>query len=104
MINSVNPFQLSNQPVQIQPKFTSINTNQTDSKKSFGETLKQAIDHVNNAQLESDKMTQALATGKNVELHDVMIASQKSSITLLTAVEVRNKAIEAYQEMMRMQV
>ncbi|MGQ4664616.1 flagellar hook-basal body complex protein FliE [Metabacillus halosaccharovorans] len=104
MINSVNPFQLSNQPVQIQPKFTSINTNQTDNKTSFGETLKQAIDNVNNAQLESDKMTEALATGKNVELHDVMIASQKSSITLLTAVEVRNKAIEAYQEMMRMQV
>ncbi|WP_026559356.1 flagellar hook-basal body complex protein FliE [Bacillus sp. J37] len=104
MINSVNPFQLSNQPVQIQPKFTSINTNQTDGKTSFGATLKQAIDHVNKAQLESDKMTEALATGKNVELHDVMISSQKSSITLLTAVEVRNKAIEAYQEMMRMQV
>ncbi|HZH58146.1 MAG TPA: flagellar hook-basal body complex protein FliE [Metabacillus sp.] len=104
MISSVNPFQLTNQPDQVQPKFTAVNTSQSENKASFGETLKKAIDDVNKAQIESDKMTEALATGKNVELHDVMITAQKSSITLLTAVEVRNKAIEAYQEMMRMQV
>lgn len=104
MINSVNPFQLTNQPVQVQPKFTAGNIIQSENKASFGDVLKKAIDHVNKAQIESDKMTEALATGKNIELHDVMITAQKSSITLLTAVEVRNKAIEAYQEMMRMQV
>lgn len=104
MINSISPFKLSTEPVQIQPKISSNTTNQAENKTSFGETLKNAIDNVNKTQIDSDKMTEALASGKNVELHDVMIASQKSSITLLTTIEVRNKAIEAYQEMMRMQV
>ncbi|MCM3409082.1 flagellar hook-basal body complex protein FliE [Metabacillus sp. YM-086] len=103
MINRISPFQvITTQPVQ--PKATNITNIQNENKTSFAETLKQSINEINKAQLESDKMTEALASGKNVELHDVMIASQKSSITLLTAIEVRNKAIEAYQEMMRMQV
>ncbi|MFD2212856.1 MULTISPECIES: flagellar hook-basal body complex protein FliE [Metabacillus] len=103
MINSISPFQVTTtQPVQ--PKAINITNSKTENKTSFAETLKQSINEINKAQLESDKMTEALASGKNVELHDVMIASQKSSITLLTAIEVRNKAIEAYQEMMRMQV
>ncbi|MCM3160497.1 flagellar hook-basal body complex protein FliE [Metabacillus litoralis] len=103
MINRISPFQVTTtQPVQ--PKATNITNIQNKNKTSFAETLKQSINEINKAQLESDKMTEALASGKNVELHDVMIASQKSSITLLTAIEVRNKAIEAYQEMMRMQV
>lgn len=104
MINSVNPFQLATPPTKVQPKITGINANNTENKLSFAETLKQSINDINKAQLESDKMTEALASGKNVELHDVMITAQKSSITLLTTIEVRNKAIEAYQEMMRMQV
>jgi len=45
-----------------------------------------------------------MALGENVELHDVMIASQKASITLQATMEVRNKVVEAYQEIMRMQV
>jgi flagellar hook-basal body complex protein FliE len=103
MINSVSPFGVTTtQPVQ--PKAINITNIKNENKTSFAETLKQSINEINKAQLESDKMTEALASGKNVELHDVMIASQKSSITLLTAIEVRNKAIEAYQEMMRMQV
>lgn len=104
MINSVNPFQMTTQPTQIQSKLMNSSNNKVENKASFADALKQSINEINKAQIESDKMTEALATGKNVELHDVMITAQKSSITLLTAVEVRNKAIEAYQEMMRMQV
>ncbi|MTH52739.1 flagellar hook-basal body complex protein FliE [Bacillus mangrovi] len=70
----------------------------------FGEMLKSALNEVNKAQHESDRMTNALAKGENVELQDVMIAAEKSSITLLSAIEMRNKAIEAYQEIMRMQM
>lgn len=103
MINRISPFQVITTQ-SVQPKATNITNIQNENKTSFAETLKQSINEINKAQLESDKMTEALASGKNVELHDVMIASQKSSITLLTAIEVRNKAIEAYQEMMRMQV
>ncbi|WP_332308704.1 flagellar hook-basal body complex protein FliE [Halobacillus mangrovi] len=45
-----------------------------------------------------------MARGEVDDLHNVMIASQKASITMQTTVEVQNKVIEAYKEMMRMQV
>ncbi|WP_212972435.1 flagellar hook-basal body complex protein FliE [Bacillus sp. J14TS2] len=70
----------------------------------FGTYLKNAMDEVNNAQLQSAEATQKLVNGQNIELHDVMITAQKASITMQTALEIRNKAVEAYQEMMRMQV
>ncbi|MCK6206196.1 MULTISPECIES: flagellar hook-basal body complex protein FliE [Bacillaceae] len=75
-----------------------------ESQKSFADFLKASINEVNGAQQESDLMTQKLANGEKIELHDVMIASQKASITMQAAMEVRNKVIEAYQETMRMQV
>ncbi|MCM3652647.1 flagellar hook-basal body complex protein FliE [Metabacillus litoralis] len=104
MINSVTPFRLSptaQNQIDLKPN---LSMNDTKTKMNFSETLKQAIEQVNQSQIESDNMTEALATGKNVELHDVMITAQKASVTMSLAIEVRNKAIEAYQEMMRMQV
>ncbi|MDQ0156819.1 flagellar hook-basal body complex protein FliE [Robertmurraya andreesenii] len=75
-----------------------------EAQKSFASVLKQSIEKVNEAQIQSDVMTEKLARGENVDLHQVMIASQKASITLQATMEVRNKVIEAYQEVMRMQV
>lgn len=101
MINRVTPFQIqSGQPL---PQTTNSNPIK-ETKTNFSEILKQSINEVNTAQNESDKMAEALASGKNVELHDVMISAEKASVMMVTAIEVRNKAIEAYQEMMRMQV
>jgi flagellar hook-basal body complex protein FliE len=75
-----------------------------ETTKSFGSFLKQSIDELNKSQITSDVATEKLVRGESIDLHQVMIASQKASITLQTAIEVRNKAVEAYQEMMRMQV
>ena len=75
-----------------------------EAQKSFSSVLKRSIENLNETQLQSDVMTEKLALGENVDLHQVMIASQKASITLQATMEVRNKVIEAYQEMMRMQV
>ncbi|RSD28288.1 flagellar hook-basal body complex protein FliE [Mesobacillus subterraneus] len=75
-----------------------------EAQKSFSSVLKKSIENLNEAQLQSDVMTNKLARGENVDLHQVMITSQKASITLQATLEVRNKVIEAYQEMMRMQV
>lgn len=74
------------------------------AQKTFSSFLKDAINQVNDAQIQSDNLTKKMALGENVELHDVMIASQKASITLQATMEVRNKVVEAYQEIMRMQV
>lgn len=75
-----------------------------EAQKSFASVLKQSIEKVNEAQIQSDVMTDKLAKGENVDLHQVMIASQKASVTLQATMEIRNKVVEAYQEVMRMQV
>ena len=75
-----------------------------EAQQSFGTFLKDAINDMNNKQIESDIMTQKLVMGENVELHDVMIAAQKASIALNATMEVRNKVVEAYQEIIRMPV
>jgi flagellar hook-basal body complex protein FliE len=76
----------------------------TEAHQAFSRFLKDAINKVNTEQIKADVMTEKLVKGENVDLHQVMIASQKASISLQLAVEVRNKVIEAYQEVMRMQM
>lgn len=75
-----------------------------ESQQSFGTFLKDAIQEVNAKQIESDTMTQKLILGENVDLHNVMITAQKASIALNATMEIRNKVIEAYQEIIRMPV
>ncbi|HZG15076.1 MAG TPA: flagellar hook-basal body complex protein FliE [Candidatus Bathyarchaeia archaeon] len=72
--------------------------------KSFANFLTDAIDEVNKAQVESANLTKMFAAGKVEDVHQVMIASQKSTIMLQTALQVRNKVIESYQEIMRMSI
>ncbi|MFJ8261541.1 flagellar hook-basal body complex protein FliE [Rummeliibacillus sp. NPDC094406] len=91
------------QPVQ--PTLTqTVSQTIPSNKESFGSVLKNAISAVNDSQIASDKMTDKLVNGEDVELHDVMISAQKANITLNTALQVRNKVVEAYQEIMRMTV
>jgi flagellar hook-basal body complex protein FliE len=77
----------------------------TDStQKSFSDTLRDAIGSVNELHKSADKAAQELATGKTDNVADVMIASEKADIALRLMVQVRNKIIDAYQEVMKMQV
>ena len=73
-----------------------------DLLTGFGKVLKGNLDKVNNLQNESDLLTQKLATGEVENVHDVMIAAQKAEMSLNFMMEVRNKAIQAYQQMMTM--
>lgn len=70
----------------------------------FGDVLKDALKEVSNAQNVSDQKTNQLVTGEVKDVHEVMIASQKASLSLQMTMQVRNKVVEAYQEVMRMQV
>jgi flagellar hook-basal body complex protein FliE len=100
-INSVSlmaPIQPINQPVQANA------VTSAEAQQSFSTALKDAISNVNAQQLQSDSLTNKLINGGDVDLHEVMIASQKASITLNATMEIRNKAVEAYQEIMRMGV
>ncbi len=72
---------------------------------SFTDTMRQQIDKVANAQSKSKAMAERFELGDpNVDLVDVMIESQKSSIQFRTLVEVRNRLASAYKEIMDMPV
>jgi flagellar hook-basal body complex protein FliE len=75
-----------------------------EAGKSFADTLKDAVQDVNQAQQIADVKMQEIATGKNHNIPEVMIAAEKADISLKLMVQVRNKIIEAYQEIMKMQV
>lgn len=69
-----------------------------------GKFFSELISKVNDMQIQSEQSIQALASGENKNLHEVMISVEKASISFQFMSSVRNKAIEAYQEVMRMQV
>ena len=68
---------------------------------SFGDTLKNAFAEVNDLQNKSIAMSTAFATGQTSDVHSVMIAMQKASVALTMTMEIRNKVVDAYQEIMR---
>lgn len=72
--------------------------------KSFSATLSDAINKVNDLQKASDVKMQELATGKTKDISEVMITAERADIALKLMVQVRNKIIDAYQEIMKMQV
>ncbi|PHV13097.1 flagellar hook-basal body complex protein FliE [Chitinimonas sp. BJB300] len=71
----------------------------------FASVLKSSLDQVNQMQLDSQVKQQAFETGDpNADLQDVMVSLQKASLSFQTMVQVRNKLVSAYQEVMNMQV
>jgi len=74
-------------------------------KVDFAEALKNSLDQVNGAQKNAERLGQRFATGDNsVNLSDVMIASQKASISFQATIQVRNKLVSAYHDIMTMQI
>jgi flagellar hook-basal body complex protein FliE len=72
--------------------------------KSFGQFLNEALSSVEQAQLEAADAARRLATGEIRDIAEVTIASEKATLALQLTVQVRNRVIEAYQDMMRMPV
>ena len=78
---------------------------ESSSKVSFSDALKAQLDNVSKAQDQADEMGKKFAAGDDsVSLSDTMIAMQKASITFQATVQVRNKLVSAYHEIMNMQV
>jgi flagellar hook-basal body complex protein FliE len=71
---------------------------------SFDNMLGQLVQEVNAKQLQAGDAVHGLMSGENVPLHRVMIAAEEASVSFQLMVEVRNKLLESYQELMRMQV
>ena len=96
MITPIEPIRLVSQ-TQTAPV-------QRSAPAGFAEGLGEALQSVSNAESQVDALAKDIATGGSTEVHDLMMASSKASLTLDLAVQIRNRAIEAYQEIMRMQI
>jgi len=75
------------------------------AKVDFASAFKSALDQVSNAQNKSEELSKRFVIGDDsVSLSDVMINSQKASIAFQATVQVRNKLVSAYHDIMNMQV
>lgn len=75
-----------------------------DAAVQFKDAIKKAVGQVNSLQAQADDAAVKLATGDAEDVHKAMIAMSKAKLALDFTVQVRNKVIEAYQEVMRTQV
>ncbi|MBT6717832.1 MAG: flagellar hook-basal body complex protein FliE [Nitrospina sp.] len=71
---------------------------------SFADTLAQSLDKVNTLQKEADVAIQDFVTGDTRNIHETMLAVGKADLAFRLTMQVRNKMVEAYQEVMRLQV
>lgn len=96
-IDNISAFELP------ELKKTTTNSNNVNSL-NFGDILKNELDKVNDIQLNAEQATQDLLTGKATDIHQVMIATEEARLSLELAVQIRNKLVDAYQEITRMQI
>lgn len=94
----------------IQNQLQLLNLNQPNQSKvnqkslNFKDLLKENINKVNNIQLDANQVTEDFALGKTDNIHQVMIAGEKAETSMKLTMAVQNKVIDAYKEIMRLQV
>ncbi len=80
-------------------------SNAVSAGVDFGHVLKTALDQANGAQQEASRLAKEFELGTpNANLHDVMISLQKANVSFQAMVQVRNKLVSAYHDIMNMQV
>lgn len=97
------------QQLQVLKTFSSDTNKNFDTeeitKVDFSEKLRSAVDQVNNAQQTADRLNMQFVNGESdVDLHEVMISLQKANVSFQSMIQVRNKLVNAYHEIMNMQV
>lgn len=70
----------------------------------FGDAIARGIENVSNLQSAADGALSTFAAGGNVQIHEVMAATSKATLGMQVMVEIRNRALEAYQQIMNIQV
>ena len=90
------------QNLEIQPRHYDIAVDNIDN--SFGDMLSNAIQSVDDSMKASDAGVQNYISGQTDNIHDVMISMQQAQLSFQMMVEVRNRLVETYQELSRMQI
>lgn len=97
--------------MRIEPNASAINNLtkpqtavEPDKGEDFGRMLMDAIKDVNGSQLDARQIQNDLMAGRPVDTHEVMIAMERASTAMALTMQVRNKLLDAYQEISRMNV
>ena len=85
----------------LQP-MAALKNNRGIDRDKFQDTLKSLISRVDGQLKEADQKTEDFAVGKQHSLHEVMIATEKADLSFRFLLQIRNKLLDAYQEIMRM--
>ncbi|HPY96122.1 MAG TPA: flagellar hook-basal body complex protein FliE [Candidatus Cloacimonadota bacterium] len=91
-INKIRDIENNIDKSQVKPKKDEI---------SFNETLKNYINNANDMQIEADKDIKKIIAGEEIDAHEVMTAVEKASMSFEMIMEIRNKMLEAYREVMK---
>jgi flagellar hook-basal body complex protein FliE len=93
---------------QVAPDFSSLAKSQTkddpDKNLSFPQVFKEMVNNTNDLQGKAQDIAEKFALGEVTDIHEVMIAAEEAGVALDLVMEIRNKLLDAYQEIMRMQV
>ena len=81
-----------------------MSTSGTEGAKGFGQMLTESIEKVNEAQHQGDNAIKELAAGRTKNIHETMLQIENADASLKLMMQVRNKVLDAYKEIMRMQV
>lgn len=86
--------------------FNNMNVSQVHNKdeKGFYIYLTEKLNEVNDKQILANEVTNKFIAGEDISVHEVMLATEEAKMSLQLAVQVRNKLLEAYQELNRMQL
>ncbi len=101
---SVNSISEVTQLVPNSVGLNSISEKASPPAVSFGEYLNSALQQVSDLEGQSDQLKQNFALGKTDNIAEVLIAGEKASVALQFTMQIRNKILDAYSEIMRMQV
>ncbi len=99
-INRLTPTPVT-QINKLQPSQASTPAN---AVKQVGKTFADTLDSLSATQQSSDGLIQKLASGENVDIHNVMIAAEENDVNFRVAIGIRDRLIDAYREVMRMSV
>lgn len=99
-----SPKQITGNPYKFE--LEGERTSETGETKgsSFSDSLTKALDEVNSLQSNADNAVEKMASGNAQDIHQVMVAFEQARLSMQMLVEVRNKIVDAYQEISRMQV
>lgn len=83
---------------------SNITKNNNQKSNNFSEILKESLDSLNEKQVNSDNITNDFIAGKDVEVHEMILATEEAKMSLQLAIQVRNKVVDAIKELNGMQL